>query len=130
MKSYFHMCSMYAYKFLLLTCFLKNSYVKCSEYSWLWKKKHQLPVFHYPWLILIFLQRGNPLLKFVTNVPWEYDDIVPDYEIGKTICLLFLSVRYHNLNPDYINGRLKELGKKYELRVLLVQVIYFILKNT
>ncbi|KAI8424131.1 hypothetical protein MSG28_002727 [Choristoneura fumiferana] len=67
-------------------------------------------------------QRGNPLLKFVTSVPWEYDDIVPDYEIGKTICLLFLSVRYHNLNPDYINNRLKELGKKYELRVLLVQV--------
>ncbi|XP_059056747.1 DNA excision repair protein ERCC-1 [Achroia grisella] len=67
-------------------------------------------------------QRGNPLLKFITSVPWEYDDIIPDYEVGKTICLLFLSVRYHNLNPDYINNRLKELGKKYELRVLLVQV--------
>ncbi|CAH2071637.1 unnamed protein product, partial [Iphiclides podalirius] len=67
-------------------------------------------------------QRGNPLLKFITSVPWEYDDILPDYEIGKTICILFLSVRYHNLNPDYINNRLKELGKKYELRVLLVQV--------
>ncbi|KAM3967149.1 DNA excision repair protein Ercc1 [Aphomia sociella] len=67
-------------------------------------------------------QRGNPLLKFITSVPWEYDDIIPDYEVGKTICLLFLSVRYHNLNPDYINNRLKELGKKYELRILLVQV--------
>ncbi|XP_052749186.1 DNA excision repair protein ERCC-1 isoform X2 [Galleria mellonella] len=67
-------------------------------------------------------QRGNPLLKFITSVPWEYDDIIPDYEVGKTICLLFLSLRYHNLNPDYIHNRLKELGKKYELRVLLVQV--------
>ncbi|KAJ0178930.1 hypothetical protein K1T71_005705 [Dendrolimus kikuchii] len=67
-------------------------------------------------------QRGNPVLKYVTSVPWEYEDIVPDYEVGKTICLLFLSLRYHNLNPDYINNRLKELGKKYELRVLLVQV--------
>ncbi|XP_046963211.1 DNA excision repair protein ERCC-1 [Vanessa cardui] len=67
-------------------------------------------------------QRGNPLLKYVTSVPWEYDDIIPDYEIGKTICILFLSVKYHNLNPDYINNRLKELGKKYDLRVLLVQV--------
>ncbi|XP_053603403.1 DNA excision repair protein ERCC-1 isoform X1 [Plodia interpunctella] len=67
-------------------------------------------------------QRGNPLLKFITSVPWEYDDIIPDYEVGKTICILFLSLRYHNLNPDYINNRLKELGKKYELRVLLVQV--------
>ncbi|KAJ2951901.1 hypothetical protein O0L34_g4152 [Tuta absoluta] len=67
-------------------------------------------------------QRGNPLLKFITSVAWEYDDIVPDYEIGKTIGILFLSVRYHNMNPDYINNRLKELGKKYDLRVLLVQI--------
>ncbi|CAG9795287.1 unnamed protein product [Diatraea saccharalis] len=67
-------------------------------------------------------QRGNPLLKFITNVPWEYDEIIPDYEVGKTICILFLSLRYHNMNPDYINNRLKELGKKYELRILLVQV--------
>lgn len=67
-------------------------------------------------------QRGNPVLKFITNVPWEYDEIIPDYEVGKTICLLFLSLRYHNMNPDYINNRIKELGKKYELRVLLVQV--------
>ncbi|CAH4035704.1 DNA excision repair protein ERCC-1 [Pieris brassicae] len=67
-------------------------------------------------------QRGNPLLKFIVSVPWEYDEIIPDYEIGKTIGILFLSVRYYNLNPDYINNRLKDLGKKYDLRVLLVQV--------
>ncbi|CAH0605541.1 unnamed protein product [Chrysodeixis includens] len=67
-------------------------------------------------------QRGNPVLKFIKSVPWEYDDIIPDYEVGKTICLLFLSLRYHNMNPDYINNRIKELGKKYELRVLLIQV--------
>lgn len=67
-------------------------------------------------------QRGNPLLKFIKSVPWEYEDIIPDYEVGKKICLLFLSLRYHNLNPDYINNRLKELGRKYELRVLLIQV--------
>jgi len=29
-------------------------------------------------------QRGNPLLKSITNVPWEYNDkIVPDYVVGK-----------------------------------------------
>ncbi|KAJ8869396.1 hypothetical protein PR048_030972 [Dryococelus australis] len=67
-------------------------------------------------------QRGNPLLKAICNVPWEYSEIVPDYVMGKTTCALFLSLRYHNLNPDYINERLKQLGKQYELRVLLVQV--------
>lgn len=68
------------------------------------------------------LQKGNPVLKFIRCVPWEFDDIIPDYEVGKTICLLFLSLQYHNMNPDYITNRLKELGKKYDLRVLLVQV--------
>ncbi|XP_018565107.1 DNA excision repair protein ERCC-1 [Anoplophora glabripennis] len=67
-------------------------------------------------------QRGNPLLKSVRNVPWEYDDIVPDYQMGQTTCALFLSLRYHNLNPDYIHNRLKPLGHMYQLRVLLVQV--------
>uniref|UniRef100_A0A182MJC1 DNA excision repair protein ERCC-1 n=1 Tax=Anopheles culicifacies TaxID=139723 RepID=A0A182MJC1_9DIPT len=67
-------------------------------------------------------QRGNPLLKAIQNIPWEYDDIVPDYVVGASACVLFLSLRYHNLNPDYIHARLKQLGKMYELRVLLVQI--------
>ncbi|CAH0385304.1 unnamed protein product [Bemisia tabaci] len=68
-------------------------------------------------------QRGNPILKSICNVPWEFNDgIIPDYVMGKTSCALFLSLRYHNLKPDYINERIKQLGKLYELRVLLVQV--------
>ncbi|CAH1175687.1 unnamed protein product [Phaedon cochleariae] len=67
-------------------------------------------------------QRGNPLLKAIHNVPWEYDDIIPDYQMGLTSCALFLSLRYHNLNPDYIHDRLKKLGQMYQLRVLLVLV--------
>ncbi|XP_034108444.1 DNA excision repair protein ERCC-1 [Drosophila nasuta] len=68
-------------------------------------------------------QRGNPILKSILNVPLEFrDDIVPDYVVGRTSCILFLSLKYHNLNPDYICQRLKALGKMYELRVLLVQV--------
>lgn len=73
-------------------------------------------------LCYLHLQRGNPLLKSILNVPWEYEEIIPDYVMGRTTCALFLSLRYHNLNPDYINERLKQLGKQYELRVLLVQV--------
>lgn len=67
-------------------------------------------------------QRGNPLLKSITNVPWEFDEIVPDYVVGISSCILFLSLKYHSLNPDYIHNRLKLLGKHFELRVLLVQV--------
>ncbi|KAM7349911.1 DNA excision repair protein Ercc1 isoform 2-T3 [Cochliomyia hominivorax] len=68
-------------------------------------------------------QRGNPILKSIQNVPLEFrDDIVPDYVVGRTTCILYLSLKYHFLNPDYICQRLKELGKQYELRVLLVHV--------
>lgn len=71
-------------------------------------------------------QRGNPLLKSIRNIIWEYDDIVPDYQMGRSVCALFLSLRYHNLNPDYIHERLKLLGNSYELRVLLVQVMFYL----
>ncbi|KAM6427674.1 DNA excision repair protein ERCC-1 isoform 2-T2 [Liasis olivaceus] len=67
-------------------------------------------------------QRGNPILKFVRNVPWEFGEVVPDYVLGQSTCALFLSLRYHNLNPSYIHERLRNLGKTYLLRVLLLQV--------
>lgn len=76
-------------------------------------------------------QRGNPILKSITNVPWEFEDgILADYVVGVTAGILFLSLRYHQLNPDYIHGRLKDLGKRYELRVLLVQVDTKVWLNT
>ncbi|XP_030729759.1 DNA excision repair protein ERCC-1 isoform X1 [Globicephala melas] len=67
-------------------------------------------------------QRGNPVLRFVRNVPWEFGDVLPDYVLGQSTCALFLSLRYHSLHPDYIHGRLQSLGKSFALRVLLVQV--------
>jgi DNA excision repair protein ERCC-1 len=85
-------------------------------------------VYHHKIFIIIFIvasfsfQKGNPLLKSITSVPWEFDEIIPDYVMGPLTCALFLSLRYYNMNPDYIHERLKALGKSYELRVLLVQV--------
>ena len=68
-------------------------------------------------------QRGNPILKSVRSVPWEFSDtIAPDYVLGPRACAVFLSVRYHTLNPNYIHDRLKDLGQGFEMRVLLVQV--------
>ncbi|XP_013364163.1 PREDICTED: DNA excision repair protein ERCC-1 isoform X1 [Chinchilla lanigera] len=67
-------------------------------------------------------QRGNPVLKFVRNVPWEFGEVVPDYVLGQSTCALFLSLRYHNLHPDYIHKRLQSLGKNFALRILLIQV--------
>ncbi|XP_053645204.1 DNA excision repair protein ERCC-1 [Cherax quadricarinatus] len=73
-------------------------------------------------VIVSLRQRGNPILKSIRNVPWEYGEIIPDYVMGATTCAMFLSLRYHNLNPNYIHDRLKQLGRQYKLRVLLVLV--------
>ena len=52
-------------------------------------------------------QRGNPILTYLTNIPYEFIEIQPDYKIGRTN-LFFLSLRYHALKPEYIHERLKE----------------------
>ncbi|KAH7944600.1 hypothetical protein HPB52_021815 [Rhipicephalus sanguineus] len=68
------------------------------------------------------LIKGNPLLKSLRSVPWEFGDIEPDYVLGQTTCALYLSLRYHQLFPGYIHSRLRSLGRAFELRLLLVQV--------
>ncbi|KAG5680414.1 hypothetical protein PVAND_009922 [Polypedilum vanderplanki] len=68
-------------------------------------------------------QKGNPLLKSINSIPWEFNEkLIPDYVVGKRACVLFLSVKYHQLKPDYIHERLRQLRKNYELRILLVHV--------
>uniref|UniRef100_A0A183SPU6 DNA excision repair protein ERCC-1 n=1 Tax=Schistocephalus solidus TaxID=70667 RepID=A0A183SPU6_SCHSO len=56
------------------------------------------------------------------NVVWEYSDIQPDYLFGPNQCAFFLSLRYHNLNPEYIFDRLQKIRDAYKLTVLIVLV--------
>lgn len=67
-------------------------------------------------------QRGNGLLQYIRNVPWQESRMVPDYIMGTTRCALFLSCKYHSLHPHYIHRRLAELKSDFTLRVLLVLV--------
>jgi DNA excision repair protein ERCC-1 len=69
-------------------------------------------------------QRGNPLLKHFRQVKWEYSDMIlggADYSMSRSSCALFLSLRYHTLNPNYIYDRLKSTKFPYQLKILLVQ---------
>ncbi|TFY65181.1 hypothetical protein EVJ58_g2134 [Rhodofomes roseus] len=61
-------------------------------------------------------QRGNPVLEAVRNVGKEFGDIVADYQVGRTTGVLFLSLRYHRLHPEYIHQRIERLGHAYTLR--------------
>ncbi|KAL8732757.1 MAG: hypothetical protein Q9166_002538 [cf. Caloplaca sp. 2 TL-2023] len=67
-------------------------------------------------------QKGNPILNNVRSLPWEYSDIPADFVLGATTCSLFLSLKYHRLHPEYIYNRIRNLGHKYNLRVLLTMV--------
>jgi DNA excision repair protein ERCC-1 len=68
-------------------------------------------------------QRRNPIVQSIRNVPYEFkSNIVPDYAIGTSTCVLFLSLKYHLLHPTYLFRRIKEVGRDYRLRVVLCLV--------
>ncbi|KAI9795274.1 MAG: ssDNA endonuclease and repair protein rad10 [Candelina submexicana] len=67
-------------------------------------------------------QKGNPILNNIKSLPWEYSDIPSDYILGATTCALFLSLKYHRLHPEYIYSRIRALGARYNLRILLCMV--------
>ncbi|CAI5736807.1 unnamed protein product [Hyaloperonospora brassicae] len=58
-------------------------------------------------------QQGNPMLKAVRNVGLEFrDGLIPDYVMGEnSLCLLFLSVRYHLLHNSYLEERVQSVRK-------------------
>lgn len=67
-------------------------------------------------------QRSNPLLRFVRHVRYDFGDLLPDFDVGDGACVLFLSLRFHILKPEYIITRVKALRHEYRLRLLLVLV--------
>ncbi|KAH9620461.1 hypothetical protein KSS87_018027 [Heliosperma pusillum] len=66
--------------------------------------------------------KGNPLLKHIRNVRWNFAEVIPDYVLGQNSCALYLSLRYHLLHPDYLYFRIRELQKNFRLRVVLCHV--------
>ncbi|KAM5434015.1 ssDNA endonuclease and repair protein rad10 [Microsporum canis] len=86
-------------------------------------KPQALPARRGPSSILVSpRQKGNPILHHIRLTPWEYADIPADYLVGTTSCALFLSLKYHRLHPEYIYTRIKALGGKFRLRILLTMV--------
>ncbi|EGX95668.1 mating-type switching protein swi10 [Cordyceps militaris CM01] len=68
-------------------------------------------------------QRGNPVLTHIKSMPWEYSDIPADYILGVTMtAVLFLSLKYHRLHPEYVYTRIRNLQGKYNLRILLTMI--------
>lgn len=73
-------------------------------------------------LIVSNRQRGNPILKLIRNVSWAFGETPADYQLNETACALFLSLRYHQLHPNYLARRLGELLHHFTLRIVLLLV--------
>jgi DNA excision repair protein ERCC-1 len=68
-------------------------------------------------------QRDNPMLRHIRHVRVAFDsDIIPDFVCGPTTAVIYLSLQYHNLHPKYVYVRVREIGRAYRLRILLVLV--------
>ncbi|SCU93929.1 LAMI_0E16094g1_1 [Lachancea mirantina] len=61
-------------------------------------------------------QRGNPLLNSLTNTNWRYVTAAAGTKIFYDYCVhgrnvLFLSLKYHRLHPEYIAKKMQPLVK-------------------
>uniref|UniRef100_A0A915NMS1 ABC transmembrane type-1 domain-containing protein n=1 Tax=Meloidogyne floridensis TaxID=298350 RepID=A0A915NMS1_9BILA len=67
-------------------------------------------------------QEGNPLIKYIRNVVFEWDsEIKSDFECSRNCGIVYLSAKYHKLHPGYIETRLKDLSR-YRIKILLLLV--------
>ncbi|KAK0425443.1 hypothetical protein QR680_009205 [Steinernema hermaphroditum] len=67
-------------------------------------------------------QNGNPVIKYIRNVPYEYvPDIRADFEAGSSCGIFYLTLKWHKLHPGYLETRFTESGN-YPLNILLVVV--------
>ena len=49
-------------------------------------------------------QEGNPVLKYVTNVRYEWGDIGPDFECGSTCGVVYLTMKVYSLEKFTVYG--------------------------
>ncbi|SBS80839.1 ERCC1 nucleotide excision repair protein, putative [Plasmodium ovale] len=74
------------------------------------------------YLIISPRQKLNPVLKKINRVRYKFNNIVPDFLIGKNNACLFISMKYHRLRSNYLKARIETLSNKYNNRILLCLV--------
>lgn len=76
-------------------------------------------------------QKGNPLLDLLTSksIPWQYvsstvtTKILYDYSVRNSKrMILFLSLKYHKLHPEYIFKKMKPLQRQNCILLILVDI--------
>ena len=73
-----------------------------------------------------FKQEKNPLLKYIHHVKYTLsNELLCDYILGNSsmcIGVLYVSLNYHILYPQYLACRMRELGEGYKVRLVLCYV--------
>lgn len=74
-------------------------------------------------------QKGNPLLQELKTISWEFNGSLKkfDYLVNSTTFVMFLSLKYHKLRPEYLYNKMGKSqsshgGQDVNLRILLVLV--------
>lgn len=68
-------------------------------------------------------QKQNPLMKFITNVNYTFTEQRNMYDFlvsGRDV--IFLSLKYHKLHPEYLQNRMKPLVRKNAVLITVVDV--------
>lgn len=94
-----------------------------ASFSTVGKKGAFVPLTDDMILVANSKQKNNPLIKHIKAVQVSYsDDIEADFVFGRGACGIFLSLKYHNLYPNYIYDKMKVVGSGYPLKVLILLV--------
>lgn len=68
-------------------------------------------------------QTGNPLLQNIVNVNWTYVESRNPYDyLVKNRQVIFLSLKYHKLHPEYIQNKMKPLLRKNAILLTVVDI--------
>ncbi|SSD60297.1 related to DNA repair protein RAD10 [Saccharomycodes ludwigii] len=73
-------------------------------------------------------QKGNPLLDKLQNTKWRYVSSSPtakieyDYLIRGSRKVIFLSLKYHKLHPEYIYRKIKPIVNQNSILLCVVDV--------
>ncbi|CZT98046.1 hypothetical protein PFAG_00177 [Plasmodium falciparum Santa Lucia] len=74
------------------------------------------------YLIISLRQKLNPVIKKIKRVRYKFNNIIPDFLVGKNNACLFISMKYHRLRSNYLKARIETLSNKYNNRILLCLV--------
>ena len=69
-------------------------------------------------------QSSNPILNSISNVAYQLNDAIKtDFATSSDVGILYLSLKYHNYRPKYIEQRIEKLERRiYRVLVVLVFV--------